>query len=257
MSYGIQISASGVMTSLYAQDVYANNLANIDTPGFKADIPAILPRQAVRQEDHLPFLPSNKLLERLGGGVLLSPNKVDFAQGGLKTTGNPFDVGITGEGFFVVKDESDKDGARVRLTRDGRFTRDSSGRLVMASTGLPVLDVQNRPITLGPGKVAISDDGTVCAGGRECGKIQLASVPDKSGLKKLGHSLFLANSDALGTSAATGTMHQFSYEDSAADEVKTLMRMTSAGRDVESNVALIQQHDRMMDRAINGLGRVA
>jgi flagellar basal body rod protein FlgG len=245
------------MTSLYAQDVYANNLANIDTPGFKADIPSILPRQAVRQEDHLPFLPSNKLLERLGGGALLNPNLVDFEQGGLKNTGNPLDVAISGDGFFVVKDGTDKDASRVRLTRDGRFSRDAGGRLVMASTGLPVLDVQNRPITLPMGKVSISDDGTVCAGGRECGKIQLASVPDKTGLTKLGYSMFLASSDALGTNAATGTMHQFSYEDSAADEVKTLMRMTSAGRDVESNVALIQQHDRMMDRAINGLGRVA
>jgi flagellar basal-body rod protein FlgG len=256
MSYGIQISASGVMTSLYSQDVYANNLANIDTPGFKADIPSILPRQAVRDEDHLPFLPSNKLLERLGGGALLNPNRVDFTQGSLKETGSPFDVGIAGDGFFVVKDPTDQSG-RVRLTRDGRFARDAQGRLVMASTGLQVMDVQNRPITLGPGEVSISEDGTVCAGGRECGHLQLADVPDKSSLTKLGHSLFLAPADAVNKGAASGAIRQRSYEDSSADEVRTLMQMTSAGRDVESNVSLIQQHDRMMDRAINGLGRVA
>src|SRR4051812_42884899 len=75
MSYGLQISASGVMTSLYAQDVYANNLANMDTPGFKPEIPSIMPRLAVRQEDHLPFMPSNALLERLGGGALLEPHQ--------------------------------------------------------------------------------------------------------------------------------------------------------------------------------------
>src|SRR5881396_1878551 len=118
MSYGLQISASGVMTSLFAQDVYANNLANIDTPGFKADIPSIMPRQAVRQEDGLPFLPSNKLLERLGGGVLLNPNRVDFTQGSFKDTGNPLDLAISGDGFFVVRDETDKQTERVRLTRD-------------------------------------------------------------------------------------------------------------------------------------------
>jgi flagellar basal-body rod protein FlgG len=245
------------MTSLYAQDVYANNLANIDTPGFKPDIPSMMPRQAVRQEDNLPFLPSNKLLERLGGGTLLNPNRVDFTQGALKDTSNPLDMAIAGEGFFVVKDENDKQADRVRLTRDGRFTRDADGRLVMASTGLPVLDVQNRPITLGPGKVSVSQDGTVCAGGRECGRIQIADVPDKSGLTKLGQSMFLADANAISTDKATGAVMQRQVEDSSADEVKMLLRMTAAGRDVESNVSLIQQHDRMMDRAINGLGRVA
>jgi flagellar basal-body rod protein FlgG len=258
MSYGLQISASGVMTSMYAQDVYANNLANIDTPGFKPDIPYRLPRQDVRDEDHLPFLPSDKLLERLGGGTLLNPNRVDFTQGALKDTGNPLDVAIAGEGFFVVKVESDKQGDRIRLTRDGRMTRNALGQLVMSATGLPVLDAQNRPITLGPGKVTISEDGTVCAGGRECGQIQMVEVQDKTGLTKIGHSLFSADANTLSsTGKASGTIRQGVYEDSSAEEVKMLMRMTDAGRDVESNVSMIQQHDKMMDRAINGLGRVA
>jgi flagellar basal-body rod protein FlgF len=258
MSYGLQISASGVMTSLYAQDVYANNLANIDTPGFKADIPSIMARQSVVQEDHLPFLPSNKMLERLGGGTLLNPNMVDFTQGGLKRTSNPLDIAIDGDGFFVVRDETDKQTDRVRLTRDGRFTKDSAGRLVMASTGMPVLDVQNRPIVVPPGKIAVSGDGTVTAAGRECGQLQVVDVPDKRTLTKLGQSLFGADANALSGAGKTNSkVEQYSQEESAADEIRMLMAMTSAGRDVESNVSLIQAHDKMMDRAINGLGRVA
>jgi flagellar basal body rod protein FlgG len=244
------------MTSLYAHDVYANNLANMDTPGFKPEIPSIMPRLAVRQEDHLPFMPSNALLERLGGGALRNPNRGDFTQGSLKETNGPLDVAIEGEGFFVVKDPSEKKSDRVRLTRDGRMTRDSTGRLVMAASGLPVMDVQDKPITLGPGTVSISGDGTVCAGGRECGHIKVVEVDDKSALTRLGQSLFLADKGDISTTRPTGAVHQFSIEDSAADEIKMYLRMTAAARDVETNVTMIQQHDRMMDRAV-GLGRVA
>src|SRR5262245_40594068 len=256
MSYGLQISASGVMTSLYAQDVYATNLAHMDTPGVKPDIPSMMPRLAVRQEDRLPFMPSNALLERLGGGSLLNPNRVDFTQGSLRDSNSPLDVAIAGEGFFVVKDPSDKKADRVRLTRDGRMTRDSSGRLVMAASGLPVMDVQDKPIVLGPGKVWISEDGTVCAGGRECGRIKVVDVDDKTTLAKLGQSLFLAAKADISTTRPTGALHQFRVEDSAADEIKMYLRMTAAARDVESNVTMIQQHDRMMGGAV-GLGRVA
>ena len=58
------------------------------------------------------------------------------------------------------------------------------------------------------------------------------------------------------TTRPTGAVHQYSIEDSAADEIKMYLRMTAAARDVETNVTMIQQHDRMMDRAV-GLGRVA
>jgi flagellar basal body rod protein FlgG len=82
-------------------------------------------------------------------------------------------------------------------------------------------------------------------------------VSDRSALTKLGNSQFLANPKDITARGATGSIHQYQTEDSAADEIKTMLQMTSAGRDVESNASMIQQHDRMMDRAINGLGRVA
>ena len=65
MNYGFQISSSGLLTALYRQDVYANNMANMDTVGFKPDIPALMQRDAARTEDHLPFAPSDAMLERL------------------------------------------------------------------------------------------------------------------------------------------------------------------------------------------------
>jgi flagellar basal-body rod protein FlgG len=258
MSYGLQISASGVMTAMYRQDVFANNLANMDTAGFKPDVPSTRAREAVRQEDGVLSLPSNALLERLGAGTLLNPNRISFANGPLRDTGNPLDVALQGDGFFVVRAASDGGNDAVRLTRDGRFTRNSSGQLVMAAGGLPVLDDGGNPITLGPGKVTIAGDGTISQNNEPVAKLNLVQPVDPSQLRKQGHSLFEASSDVIGSLApATGSLRQFAYEDSAADEVRSLMQMTSASREVDSNVAMIQQHDRMMDRAINVLGRVS
>lgn len=258
MSYGLQISASGVAAAMYRQDVFANNLANVGTPGFKPDIPSAKPREAVRAEDHLPFLPSNKLLEKLGGGVLLNPNRVNFSGATLRDTGNPLDLGVRGSGFFAVRDEQDGLKDRVRLTRDGRFTLDANRRLVMATTGMPVLDDQNNAIVLdGSGAIKVDGDGTIQQGGRQVAKLKFVDVPDKDRLRKAGHSLFIEPSDASTSEApAAGEVRQFAYEESGADEVMTLMDMTAASRDVDANLAMVQANDRLMDRAINGLGRV-
>lgn len=257
MSYGLQISASGVMSAMYRQDVFAANLSNMDTPGFKPDFPSARMREAVTKEDNVGYLPSNKLLEKLGGGVLLRPNRIDFTQGSLKPSGNALDMAIQGEGFFVVRKADDSTGDSLRLTRDGRFTRDSQGRLATVTDGLPVMDVSNRPIQLtGQGSIQVDGNGLIRQGGIAIGQIQITQIEDKTTLKKIGHSLFEAPSDAMGNRRpATGTLQQNAVEESAADEVKTLMQLTSAAREVDSNVALIQQHDRLMERAIASLGR--
>lgn len=106
MNYGLQISASGVLTSMYRQDVLANNLANMSTVGYKPDVPTTMLRDPARIEDDLGFMPSNDLIERLGAGVLSAPNRVSFAQGALETTNRPMDLAIEGDGFFVVRNDS-------------------------------------------------------------------------------------------------------------------------------------------------------
>lgn len=255
----MQISASGVLTAMYRQDVFANNLANTDTVGFKPDVTATRQRPAVREEDGVSFLPSNALLERLGGGVLLAKNRVDFGQGPLERTSNPLDLAIEGEGFFVVRDEADRSGDRLRLTRDGRFTRDQAGRLVMSGTGLPVLDAQNRPIVIpSGGDVTVSADGVLRQGGADLARLAMVRVPNPDLLEKQGAGLFKAPREALSSTArATGTVRQGYVEQSSADEIRALLAVTSAAREVDSNIGMIQQQDRMLDRAINTLGRIS
>jgi flagellar basal body rod protein FlgG len=92
--------------------------------------------------------------------------------------------------------------------------------------------------------------------GQEVGRIKLVHVGAKDQLRKTDKSQFLADRGAI-TGRGGGSVRQFNVEDSSADEIVSLMRMSSAARDVEGNVSMIQAHDRLMDRAINGLGRVS
>jgi flagellar basal-body rod protein FlgF len=258
MNYGMHISSSGALTSMARMDTLTNNLANVNTVGFKPQTPYTRQRDVVRIEDNLPNMDSNPLLEKLGAGVQLAPTSVDFSQGSLRDSGNPLDVGFAGEGFLTVESENSGDSAVFNLTRDGRLSLDSTGKLVMSSSGRPVLDTSNRPILLnGDGEVQIATDGTISQGGAEIAKLKLVDVPDKSKLQKAGQGMYTMHADALANlTAATGALKQGMVESSGVDEIKALMQVQSAAGDVRANLAMISYHDKLMDRAINRLGRV-
>ncbi|MCC6428797.1 MAG: flagellar hook-basal body protein [Phycisphaerales bacterium] len=259
MNYGLQISASGAQTALYRQDVFANNLANINTVGFKPDIPSARQRPAVRQEDNLPFLPSNDLLERLGGGLQLATPRTSFEQGSLESTSSPLDLAIKGDGFFLVRAATSDSTDRLRLTRDGAMTLDGNGRLVLAGTGMPVLDVQNRPIQLDTtANITVGADAVIRQDGIEVAQLRIVDVPDRTRLTKVGKNLYNAPADAISSAAtATGAVVQFSVERSAVDSINALMDMQDAGRSVQANLAMIRSQDRLLERAIGQFGRVA
>lgn len=257
MYYGMQISASGALSALYRQDVLANNLANAQTSGFKPDIPAARFRPAVREEDGLFQLPSNDMLEQLGAGNLQAPNRTSFAQGSLERTNRTFDVAIQGDGFFVVRDTNDAANP-LRVTRDGRLSLNANGQIVLATSGLPVLDPAGNPIAVKEqGEVSIDGNGTITQGGQAIGKLNLLHIPDPWRMSKQGNNLFVPPTNAiLSRTPGEGLIRQGYVENSAVDQVKALMDMTGAGRDAEANLSMIRTQDRMMDRAINSLGRV-
>ena len=132
MIYGLYLSATGVMTNAYRQDVIANNIANSETVGFKKDLALFDQRLTEAQQRRLaasgPLSPSNALLEKLGGGLLVHPTTIDTAQGELEPTGSPLDVAIEGDGYFAVNS-----GGQTRLTRNGQFAVDSTGHLILSN----------------------------------------------------------------------------------------------------------------------------
>jgi flagellar basal body rod protein FlgG len=258
MNYGLYLAASGTVNGMYRMDVLTNNLTNMTTVAFKPDLPGTQQRDAERIEDRLGSVPSNRLMERLGGGVFAAPNRTLFDQGAITRTGNELDLAIAGQGFFVARDQSNDGTDRLRLVRDGRMTRDAEGRLVSATSGMPILDVANRAITLKPGHADIDPDGTIRQRGEAVARIQLTTVQEASRLRKLGQGLFAADSDQMARrEPAAGRIEQRAVEASAVDAVSTLTTIMQTQREIEASASLMQSHDRIAERAINGLGRVS
>lgn len=260
MNYGLYLSASGVLTNSYRQDVFANNLANVDTPAFKREIPAIRQRNAEAVEARLSDQ-SNQLLDRLGGGAWLQRVPIDFEPGQLKRTNAPLDAAFeTRDAFFVVRRTDPATGrSDVRLTRDGRFTRAADGTLVTVAGGFPVLGPGDQPIKIeGNGVVELDNAGRVLQNGQNVAQLQIAGVGDTGLLKKEGKGLYSWEGQAdPRKTIADPTLRPGHIEGSGIDAVQALMDMIGATRAATGNANLIKYHDSMMDRAINTLGRVA
>lgn len=257
MNYGLYLSASGALANMYRQDVFANNLANVNTVGFKHDLAAITQRRPEAREDlHGPDV-SQRLLDKLGGGVFAGPQRITFAQGAIQETAGPLDVAITRPGqFFVLQAPQGQEG--FRLTRDGRFTIDSNGFLVSATNGLRVMGVDEGPIRVNDSSPAFIDGrGRLIQNQQPAGQVQVTQVNDLSRLTKEGGNLFHWSGKGDPRSEPDALYIQTeAVEGSSIDPVTAMMDMIDATRAAEGNARLISYHDTLMDRAINTFGRV-
>ena len=191
---------------------------------------------------------------QLGTGVRVVGTAREFEEGGLENSGNPLDVAIEGNGFFVVQRP---DGTSA-YTRAGTLKTDGVGRIV-TNEGMPL----DPPITIPQNAtgVTIASDGTVSASlsGEsipvEIGKIQTAAFINPTGLKALGHNLFVvtpASGEAqLGdpVTDGRGTLLQGSYERSNVVIVTEMIGMISAQRAYEINSKVLTTADDMLRAA--------
>lgn len=257
MNYGMYIAASGASVNSARQEVFTNNLANVNTVGFRPHMMAIRARAAARVEDRLTG-DSNAMLERLGAGVMPTPVKISASQGPLEQTGRPLDAAIEGDGFFVVRAAPGQEG--VRVTRDGRFAINDEGRLVTSLDGAEVLGEGGRAIRLDPSRsISIRSDGTIAQDGVAVARLRIARVLDLGALRSVGNSLFstIEGGSPQLDDRASGRVVQGSVEGSGVDEIKTLMDVTGASRAVESNIGIISMINQNMQMAISRLGRVS
>ncbi len=255
-------AASGMQAETLNIDVISNNLANVNTSGFKKSRAEF--EDLIYQSLREPGARSTIATEiptgiQVGLGVKpIAINRV-FSQGNFKYTGNPFDLVIEGDGFFQVVNP---DGV-ILYTRCGSFSKDSTGRLV-TNDGYPM----EPSITIPPDatSVTIGNDGTVSvlrpgeSTPTEVGQIQLARFVNPAGLKSMGKNLFMntqSSGDPIqGTPGLEGfgTLSQGFQEMSNVDIVEELVNMIIAQRSYETNARSIRAADEMLNRAIN-LGR--
>src|ERR1700684_2316509 len=163
-------AASGALVAQSAVDTIANNLANVDTTGFKR---AVLQVQAQPKHDlyrfqtdpskaGLPGVPVQVPIGAMGSGAQVYDTPADFAQGAIASTGNDLDVALSGPGFFAIGTANNT----VRYTRDGQFVRDANNYL-STQNGDRVLDAGGNAIQLpASGSVQISRDGSISVNGQ-------------------------------------------------------------------------------------------
>ncbi len=213
----------------------SNNLSNVQTPGFKKDIPVFN-----------TFL--SQAGERLNGGPIETSMTV-FQQGIVHPTGNSLDLAIEGQGFFKVKTEYG-----VRYTRGGNFTLDKEQRLVNTN-GNPVLG-RNGEITIRGKNVVIDTEGSVKVDGNVTGQIALVTFADLQQLSKEGHMLYAADGEMGEITAGSSQIIQGSLEQSNVNPVEEMINLLDSYRSFESCLRLIQSNDSLDSKAVNELGRL-
>lgn len=238
MNSGMYAALSGNVAALQRLDTLSNNLANINTPGFKRDnlqFSALLANAQERNTD-APVLSG-------------SAQTIDFSPGPVRQSGNVFDLAIDGDGFFVVETP---DGPAY--TRQGNFSLDPQGRLVSV-TGYPVLS-GGAPIEISGGLVEINDRGEVLVDGGQVGTLDVVDFPKPYALRKAGNALFLPAADSAPAPVENPRVRQGFLEESNVNPVAEMARLIETTRYFESCQKAIRSYDDMAAKAANDLGRL-
>ena len=254
MNPALWVAKTGLDAQQTRLAVIANNLANVNTTGYKRgravfeDLLYQNVRQSGAQSSQTTTLPSGLML---GTGVRLVATEKLFTQGNLVQSGNALDLAIQGRGFFQV---TLPDGGTA-YTRDGSFQIDAQGQIVTASgyvlqPGITI-PAAAQSVTIGTdGVVSVLSAGS--AAPTQIGSIQLADFINPTGLQASGQNLFIepaaSGAPQAGTPGLTGlgTLVQGGLETSNVNVVEELVNMIEAQRAYEMNSKAIATSDQMM-----------
>jgi flagellar basal-body rod protein FlgG len=255
-------AAAGMNVQTLNMDAISNNLANINSSGFKAgraEFQDLLYQTISSAGTNTTTSTTQPSSLQLGHGAKLSAMVKDYSTGSLQQTDSPYDMAIQGQGFFQV---TQTDGT-IAYTRDGSFTVDQNGNLV-DSSGDPLSPQITIPQDAT--SVTIAQDGTVTVTQQgqttpqQVGQITLANFINPNGLNQIGHNLMqqsLASGDPItGTPGQNGlgTIQQSSLEMSNVDMASEMVNMIVGQRAYEANSKTIQTVDNML-QLLNNLKR--
>jgi flagellar basal-body rod protein FlgF/flagellar basal-body rod protein FlgG len=227
MDSGYYAAMTGLMARTEALDTAAANLANAQTPGYRAE------REFFRSVLLGPDALDSQLGETVNNYGLLGGDRLSMAQGALEETGNPLDLAIEGQGFFMVQTPQG-----TRFTRDGSFQRTQSGQLV-TQEGEPVLSAAGQPIVIPPGEVSVGADGTVSVAGGAVAAVGVFTFPAGTELTPEGANRYVAPAGAAPVAAKDSAVHEGALEAANQDVVQGSL-----------NLIVMQRQAEMMQRAL-------
>jgi flagellar basal-body rod protein FlgF len=220
MDSGYYAASAGLAAQTQALELVAHNLANLGTTGFRG-LQATF-RSVLAGGSDVAWNPLNTTVNDFG---VLGGSRVDLTTGSLTATGNPLDLGIAGDGFFVVRTSTG-----LAYTRDGGFHLTPAGQLVTAQ-GDAVLGEQG-PIVLPQGAVAVSADGTISVDGTVVDQLQLAEFSPSTSLEASGNALYSAPANSA-LPAASSSIRQGMLENSNVSPVEGAVQLITIQRSAE------------------------
>ena len=265
---GVYTALSGAMAQSLKLDTIANNIANVNTPGFKRDQQVFNEYLTANEKPpsviQVPRVPASieSFYDMQGGDKSFVDSKgtfTDFSQGSLRHTGNPLDVALDGPGFFEVLTPQG-----VKLMRSGNFSLNGQGELVtkdghqVLRSGGEGVEPSSRIFKVsGQNPISINDKGDVYEGIEPLGKLSVINVLNPDSLQKIGNSQygFKANMAPEIVNVQTPSLRQGFVEMSNVNVVQEMTDMIMTNRVFESTQKAISAYDGMADKLINVVGK--
>jgi flagellar basal-body rod protein FlgF/flagellar basal-body rod protein FlgG len=227
MDSGYYAAMTGLVARSQAMDIAATNLSNAGTPGYRAE------QEYFRSVLLGPDAADSQLGQVVNNFGLIGGDKLNMSQGALEQTGNPLDLAIEGQGFFMVQTPNGP-----RYTRDGGFHRTMGGLLVTAK-GDPVLSTTGRQIPVPPGEVSVGADGVISMAGGVVATVGVYTFPKGTELTPEGANRYLAPEGVKPVLSTEATVHQGAIENANQGLIPGTL-----------NLILIQREAEMMQRAL-------
>ncbi len=249
MMKGIYVATSGALAIERQMANIANNLANIDSTGFKKDVPVF---KSIPAKETEPAPTGETTLPNPLTYTAIAQNKPDFSQGPLITTGNPMQVALEGPGFIAVQTGNNE----FRYTRtlslivtpDGKLMT-KEGERVIGENKRPIENLDETPLTIGP-------DGGISQNGGVVGQLQVVNFPKPYPLAKVGYGMYRLTQRVTPNKVKNTVVHQGMVEKPNVSPVREMTQMITALRGYEAYQRVITSMDDLTGKAINDLGRV-
>ncbi len=254
MIRGLYTSALGMTTQMKKMDIISNNIANINTTGYKKDvvITQSFTEELTKRLNDRADIRINPPIGKMTHGVFVDTIYSQFSNGSLQQTDAPLDIAISGDGFFAVNFTDNNGAVTERYTRDGAFSLSTTGQLVTRE-GYSVLG-QNGAITLPDGDISIDETGRVYSAGEYVDTLRLVNFNDSQTLRKTGDNMFTTTNDSQVT-PFTGNVVQGFIENSNVNSVKELVDLITVNRNYEANQKMISYQDTLLGRAVSEIAR--
>ncbi|ERI91268.1 flagellar basal body rod protein FlgG [Clostridiales bacterium oral taxon 876 str. F0540] len=263
MIRALYTTVSGLITQEAKQDVITNNLANVNTVGFKEDNLAVKKFDDVLIENYDKIVNGKNVRNVIGSlsqGSSIDGVNTSYTQGTIDDTGKWSDFAIDGGGFFSVLRENN--GANnTYYTRDGHFHVNSQGYLVNDSGDRVLASVVNEngqtvgnpsPVQVGNEEIKLYGDGTFTVQGNKY-RFNTVNFADLNSLKKIGDNLYEGNNAVQSDNVL---VKQNSLEKSNVNVINEMVNMMTVMRTFESNQKIMQSLDETLGKAVNEVGTI-